>query len=1241
MNRFRTKKKGKEGSDGRTSTEPEQIPIVKHSKTFRRGKKNQEPEPEPELDLSSALPSTDDFRTSLLMTGLSARFSMLREQDDPNSKIGKASDDSVLFPKRQSRLIDYGYGTYGLSDIAEVSSINGSIRPPFAFSKTDSYHGDSDTDSITGSMMSRAKPGEGNVLFGGRQKISMGNRTLYDNDVSQSAFQKLREREREQKEQERLSQEELNDTSLRPNSPVMSEYDQKRQTSSTTSSAGPSLTRTSTAATSFTSQRTPSLSGAQPQIIANMPGSNGLERSATKTRRLYENGLDNHLHEQQNSAMSRIDSLSRQRTMGTHTPPSGISPTFANHPVERWDRQQILGKKSMPNLRAASPTDPPIGMFDFGIKPSNDMDSKVYGMASPPLSPPMTEYDEQQVVLPVQPSDHGKATALGAFTKPTPYDDNRYSQRQIQMQQGRDTPSQPRKISPLQGFVPRTQVQPPTNRFRAESNSTLSSNAPKINTALQPRFMAPQRVEPPKETVNVSRLRPIAPGTFVISPDRSSIVVADDTAQEQKPKPQPKPLDIHSLYRPEQRLNIERPPESQHPSNRPRPFSSTLIPVITNPSLQPLHEDAVIQPNDSPTLGPTAGLSGMVRQHLRSDSNGSSTYGGDGSAHGGSPSRFPGHSASSPQNTYSAKTNPWEGEDWDRSYYVDNSQDDASSTGPRASAEPLPLSAVSPNIVKPAQKPAWERELESHHTRDGSSETAKERMDFKQELAERRRRVQENLKSFVETERSASPVPGAEWKDGFPARSNPLGLLKTKTSLQSLVQKEPGQSKAMKMLGMGMVPPATKAPSPVRPSLDENPWKQEEEEMLRGVGKPTTPPETRAFRQARRDAQRDRERQMAMRYQQKMNPQVGETEFQNQPRRENLPRPSLEQQRQDQRSQEERNDRGPSNSRAGPRSPSRDRKPPPVSYIQRTGSQESSAAGSRPESRVSRDRSESDTSGPRSMSRSGRYKDVEPEATGRGNLSSAQGHYDDLGVPLQRPMARSPGISSFQQSPINSPVMSQAARSRSNSRSTPTNGYFDPHRMQNLQTGVDSYEVGAPPRPSPTAPFVMNATPALVQESPAGSRANTPTMGTTSAFMPPRKRSINKAEISEPRFVSSTSRMTTVNLPPGASLRNGVDESAPPIPPRRRQTRTMFGMGRKEELESMHSLPAASQSTDEMSTFSGDESNDKPRSRLRKSSSAGGNLNAAARQAAAALPSPAMPGAFPSPSPPTNDGSMF
>src|SRR3569833_3301859 len=111
MNRFRTKKKAKEDTSGRHHVEEQSS--MPSFKGFRRGKRSHEEEPKKEIDLTAVLPSDDNFRTSLLMTGLSARFSMLREQNDPHTKIGKASDDSVLFPKRQSRLLEWGGGAGG------------------------------------------------------------------------------------------------------------------------------------------------------------------------------------------------------------------------------------------------------------------------------------------------------------------------------------------------------------------------------------------------------------------------------------------------------------------------------------------------------------------------------------------------------------------------------------------------------------------------------------------------------------------------------------------------------------------------------------------------------------------------------------------------------------------------------------------------------------------------------------------------------------------------------------------------------------------------------------------------------------------------------------------------------------------------------------------------------------------------------------------------------------------------
>ena len=189
-------------------------------------------------------------------------------------------------------------------------------------------------------------------------------------------------------------------------------------------------------------------------------------------------------------------------------------------------------------------------------------------------------------------------------------------------------------------------------------------------------------------------------------------------------------------------------------------------------------------------------------------------------------------------------------------------------------------------------------------------------------------------------------------------------------------------------------------------------------------------------------------------------------------------------------------------------------------------------------------------------------------------------------------------------------------------------------------------EIGFPPRPSPLTPFSINSTPSLIP-TPAGSGANTPTapFHPDGRIVAPRKRSVNKSDISEPTFLSSTYKDTTVNLPPGASLQNGASKPPiPPVNPRRRQPRAIIGalMGKKDEIDETPSLPSASQSTEEISTFS-DEGDSKPKTRqkLRKSSSEGGNLNARARQAAIAAPSPGLPGNFPPGSASPGDNNMF
>ncbi|KAK8078740.1 hypothetical protein PG994_002547 [Apiospora phragmitis] len=811
MNRFRTKKKGKEEvAAPRPSQDSESSGF-----RFRKGKKQQE-DPKPEIDLASALPSSDDFRTSLLMTGLSARFSMLREQDDPSTKIGKALDDSVLFPKRQSRMQDFGpagalSALGGLSDIAEVES----IRAPFA--RNDPYA--SDNDSTHGSVMTRAKPTEGNNLFGGRQKVykiaagggGMNGRVLYDDDVALSAFQKWKRDEQKRKSLEG-STDDGDDGSRRPSveepyprseSPFSTSYNRKRETNSTTSSI-PSMARNSTAATSITSQQpTPSVKDWQGGSTAPTSASSTpvLERSFTRGRRLYETGLNHDLQEQQTSALSRMDTLSRQRNLGSRTPDlaqASPSPTTTGFSDRFFGDRRILSKASAPQLRSMSPTTSRSGAGtpDLGIRVPSGSDSRNGSFAgAPPLSPPISE-SEEIAALPIGPNDRGKATALGVFQKPAqPYDESRFAQRQLQLQQGRDTPTQ---------------------RFRTESNASHGSAS-----------STPQQLEIKTE----SSLPKISP-TLAEEPSGSTFFDDSDVSPGRGSQ-----------------LHIERPADNVHPAFRqgalPTPLSLSgrsdgeLSPNTEPSSLSPQPQ---LTPADSPTLGPgaIAGLSGMVRQHLRADSGASSIYG----------------IASATENN-------------DRRYVNDVNDyrdlvNNTMSWNPQHDSTAPGFNMDSDKLLPEFQgKPAASRESRGAD-------------DFARELADGARRVREKLTSYVESDNGSTTnliiQDNREPLNAQQPKSAPFGLLRNKSSLGSISQ----PSRAGKMQGVG----APTSPGSANqqsyddmaglPSMREDVAKEAMADPSGGnesEGNSEQHAGIRAFRQARRELQRLKEAEMQQRRQ--------------------------------------------------------------------------------------------------------------------------------------------------------------------------------------------------------------------------------------------------------------------------------------------------------------------------------------------------------------------------------------
>jgi len=1137
MNRFRTKKRAKDDSaTGRTSQESE------HSSVFGfRKKKNQPEEAKQEIDLATALPPTDDFRTSLLMTNLSARFSMLREQDDPNTKIGKASDDSVLFSNRQSRLADFGFAPTagGLSDIAEVES----IKAP-RFPNTDSYASDDDY-SQGGSIMNRSKPLEGNNLFGGRQKIykipvgktgggGLVGRALYDDDVAVSSFQRWRKAERERRS---LDGEDLDDQA--EDDTELSGYNRKRETSSTTSSA--SFARNSTAATSITSQQTwMTKDSTAPPSTASTPA---LERTVTRTRRLYEQATQE-TQELASPGLSKIDTFNRQKAFGSRTPEIGgnsPSPT-TNGFAERLfaERRAALTKTSAPNLKAVTP---PLSATsenaaESAAKPPARAAEKLGGL--PPLSPPLSEEEDQpKSMLPIQPNDLGKATAMGVFQKPSqPYDESKYAQRQIQLQQGRETP---------------------IGRSRAESNASFATCRSRSNSSAHRQLFEPKsellKTQPSVEEEPIALSQPsLEPISLALAP----------------PAPAGPPPAVP-------RASMERPSDKDHPMFRRSPMPSPLAatakpnsvevsPISEKPciSLDVSQENsAQVSPDHSPTLGsnPNTGLSGMVRQHLRSESNASSIYGPTPPASGFEP-QFPIEHDSTPD-LPAPKSNPWlsPGQEWTASFYGNIS-------------EPS-LRTDRVDVAEPARSPVAELKDSSRSSRT-SRITEEETDEFASQLADARRRVREKLTSYVESDssRAASPLSHSESSKDL-AAPNPLGLgtLKSKSSRGSLIDRSrnlvSGQNKT-KLLGIGASTMST-SPSPSKQNFEERespPLETMAEETPRETfleGPPVLPeiprdtinaspeeqeeakahPGLRAFRQARRELQRNKELEMLARRQAE-NPQSaadGPSAAPSRPSYDHAPRQ---------------------------RTPSRERRAPPVSYRQRPSednqpyqpSNTSSPTASRPSGE--RGRSDSDTSG-RSSSR------PRPPRL-RGNM----GHYDDQVGPSNPPRQQglhAPGLpgTDIRRSPIMPPQHSvRGALSPAPS----------PHMLHNSKSASNlsahgnrpayepNYGMPSPISPSglpPPSPYALGpgASPVGTPTS-FGPRSRQNSAAQSPAFGPVNgapRRGVDKRDISEPTFMT-TSRVPTVNLPQdGASMGNGQyggqrypgdgnnGSSAPPLPP--------------------------------------------------------------------------------------------
>ena len=1273
--------------------------MSKMSKSLKRKPKNVAP-PKPEIDLSMALPDSLDFRTSLLMPQLSARFSMLREQDDPNTKVGKANDDSVLFPKRASRLNLFAHNP--LTDIAEVESIHTTIRPPFArgdrsYSLSDGYASDDG-----GSIMSRSKPGEGNNLFGGRQKMyrvpagAESGRTLtegqsrgsgmakhvYEDDVSLSAFQKYRQQAREDDRPDSsiLDDEEQADEV----GSSLAAFSKNRGTTSSTTS-GPSNGRTSTAATSVTCE--------SPIPRQNSHGLGSKSRISDSV-----NGSDESLIRRNFSSDSRKNAAQRD---DSQPPVPSLHKTVSQSrsAVNLNDKYSRTGMVPNTAFRTVSPSTTnntqAIASLDLGLQdttPRVASPTRRYQTASPSSPLPVEDDTDGVYTSSLQPNDHGKATAMGLFNRPRQqFDEQQFLQRQRQMLEGRSSPfptesrsesraspdptsamgridaaiakdrssstSQQHTLpnlgssapSPDPSRVRKFNSPTPTDFSRPRKPSSLSSGAgpadvkARVESLIRRQNAELAALEAERDVLtdsyaarkpsqNTDNLPQSSSGTFFNNLDGSE----DESEPSPRKESQPRlpSLDIHPALRNgihdfdfgdnaslTPRITYQEPHASDGSKSRPM-NDTTSVPHASQP-----------KGGDSPTLGPNGlGLNGMIRSHLRHDSDRSSIYPPSPSAstfshaHREVSIASTTHTVNPPESVHS---DPWEFDTVSRkSQNQSRVPSDATPTMSQkarqvlghAQQQPAPTKAQqilgheAPNgSSESVNSRSWQEELAAHHRRGESTETQKERQDFDRDLAERQRKIQERLRAVAESEsRSMSPVGRLE-RPSPPAQ--PFHAMQQKKSMGHMgpPDRPNGQPKAMKMLGIGH--------SEEMPMRSGTPTRNHEMDAYYDRSQPRHQPHQRppplvdgGFRSGRKTPVEGKHPMDSGYASGRKTPVEGRHPM----------------------------DAGYVSGRKTPveggypggrRTPGEGRPPPPHpngSYEDMERQRQRSATPN--SGRARRDRAYSAAaSGPRS--RQGHYRDEHGYPPGQDRYGQSPS------PPEMRNRRGGPTPDLYERSP------SAMGRPRNGSR-PPQPGYFDnrippsqgPMPQMNLPPG------GGPPRPSPRPPFQQppmspfqasgaSHTAAFANpNSTSNSAMNSPVIASQPTGFDDRnpsgrtgrdrKKSVTRGMISEPTFLSSTYSTPLVDLPPGSPRPNPIASPAiPAMNPRRRgNTNDAFGSHSAQPSPSLpmdytqkHSSPNPDLDIDHAAPG---KPPPRARNRLRKISSEGGNMASRARQQA-------------------------
>ena len=1063
-------------------------------------------------------------------------------------------------------------------------------------------------------MLSRPRQGDGNNLFGGRQKLyrvpaegsstSLGGRHLYQNDISAAMFhENPRTRKDSSEEGLRRNSSGARETedSDQVNSPS-TPFSKNRDTSSSTASR-PSNGRTSTAATSVgpdspaitqsTAMATPlstisdhsavsadefnfaKRSNAKPDMQPPTFPTTSDSRSASQQSWRRPSTKSSQRLSQSRSATSLHDKYSLPTRTGITSAARNISPPLVHSPAKTSIPNSLRedGRSPSPRYRAASPT--------FGLAGDADSLSHLDGI--------------------VEPNDRGKATAMGIFTRPQrQFDEKQFSQRQLQMLEGRISPpthhetnsrsdsrtsveqsrsdeqSEP-QVTPSTSPPDSSEsiVLPPIatvqSRHRASNGESIHSSRPatirnstserqrKSSASTTGASHVKTRVEslirrqnaelmameaellPPPVRPDSTSHKSIASSTASVTGHGTFFDAQDEDSDEVSGSPvsahgdnssRSVPADVHPALRdglhdfvftdfePSPKISLSLP-------KLPFEDSAESTPADESPVTTPLASPTLDKHEDSPTLpAPGLGLSGMMR-HLRQDSDKSSVYPQPSPTLAQAPfTDFRKVSATSTAHTSSLRSDPWEldgpNEQVSSEALHAEPQEPAAAIGVRAQflkdqaealqqhqarnkaqrilGENVPDQPSTDSSGRP-----WQEDMRTFHQRNGSSMTAKSRQDFDEELAERRKRVHQNLKNDIRERGRPTEVEPARQSPDFESASIESRNRRPMQMRQPPDASHDYQSKAMKMLGI-QGPPRQRG-GPVGTPDDR--WREEEERMLRDFGvrpKQRSPPR--------------------------------EDEYQGRPPR------------------------------------------PPYGHTMRTGSEE--------ELERHRQRSATPNSGRRhrsnseaahrSRSRTGQYRDDEERVPSR--MAHPQGygrpHNESHSPPRQR-YYRAPSRGPDQRAPYERSGSASSGRFRSNSRAQTPSGYPDrPPPPMMINPGPN--QAFGPPRPSPRIP--SNQSPVLSSprphqsafdsSSPVASGHNSPTMahhtvmpaGRTTPTAPSgalgaRKKSVSKHMISEPTLMSSTYAVPLVGLPsdpqitPGDEpVMPGLSNNSPPVPSR-------------------------------------------------------------------------------------------